>query len=205
MKANTGSLNLAPGVAEVISHSFTTSPVTAYFLRTPTSTWSPDDIPYALIHEHLKDEIPAKVRLGAKVAEAGDYAAAALWFPPECSVHDEPGTTSDVIREYVGKVEDARGRWLRGRPFWYLNLIGRRPGRDEKGVVRALIDPFLELARKDGVPAWLEAASEHSRGVYAHFGFRVVEEFRVGVGVCDRRGDLVDGGEGVPLWGMIYE
>jgi hypothetical protein len=73
------------------------------------------------------------------------------------------------------------------------------------GVVRALVDPWLQRARAEVVPAWLEAITEHSRQVYEHLGFRTVGEGRFGVGKANARGELEEGGEGMVVYGMIAE
>jgi len=73
------------------------------------------------------------------------------------------------------------------------------------GAIRALFEPYLHQAREAGLPAWLEATNEHARDVYAHFGFKVVEEVVIGEGKIDERGNLVDGGKGVVIYGMIVE
>jgi hypothetical protein len=41
--------------------------------------------------------------------------------------------------------------------------------------------------------------------VYAHFGFNVVEEVVIGGGSIDRNGNLVEGGKGVVIYGMLKE
>lgn len=41
--------------------------------------------------------------------------------------------------------------------------------------------------------------------MYAHLGFRVVEVVSVGVGHMDEMGNLVTGGKGMELWGLIVE
>lgn len=73
------------------------------------------------------------------------------------------------------------------------------------GVARALIIPFLKQAKEEGVPAYLEAITDHARDVYAHFGFRVVEVVTIGKGRASKKGDIVPGGEGIVLYAMIAE
>ena len=93
------------------------------------------------------------------------------------------------------------------RPFivaGYLRL--RWSGIDKAvGLVRALITPYLEKAKEEGVPAWLEATTPHSRDVYAHLGFREVEQIKIGEGKADRTGNAVAGGEGITIYCMIAE
>ena len=73
------------------------------------------------------------------------------------------------------------------------------------GVIRALFEPYLLQAQKAALPVWLEATNDHARNVYAHFGFKVVEEVVIGEGNLDRSGNLVSGGKGVVIYGMIVE
>lgn len=71
------------------------------------------------------------------------------------------------------------------------------------GAIRGVIDPFIEKARQQGVPLWLEAISEHARDVYTHLGFRVVETVVIGAGTINEHGWVEDGGPGVKCWGMV--
>jgi hypothetical protein len=71
------------------------------------------------------------------------------------------------------------------------------------GAVRALVSPFLDRARAEKVPVWLEATNEHAKDVYAHLGFMVVEEFRIGKGVVNSEGWVQENGEGVLIYAMI--
>ena len=88
-------------------------------------------------------------------------------------------------------------------PHWTLELIGRDPSYKGCAVADRLIMPFVERARQDGHPVWLEASNMHARDVYLRLGFRVVEEWKVGKGRCDELGNLVHGGQGVTVWAMV--
>ena len=55
--------------------------------------------------------------------------------------------------------------------------MARDPKRQDKGAVRAIIEPLVERARQERVPVWLEAGNERARDVYEWVGgFRVVGE-----------------------------
>jgi len=66
------------------------------------------------------------------------------------------------------------------------------------------MDPFLQKAREQKIPAYLEAISERTRDMYLHFGWTLAEGFRVGVGVFNEAGEWDDKGEGMPFYAMIY-
>lgn len=73
------------------------------------------------------------------------------------------------------------------------------------GALRAVILPFLARARRDRVPAWLEAVSPRAVAVYERCGFRVVDVVVVGRGAYGPDGWPRHGGPGVTVWGMIYD
>lgn len=73
------------------------------------------------------------------------------------------------------------------------------------GVIRALFEPYLLQSLQAGLPAWVEATNAHARDVYAHFGFKVVEEVIIGEGSIDANGNFVSGGKGVVTYGMLAE
>jgi hypothetical protein len=71
------------------------------------------------------------------------------------------------------------------------------------GTVHALIKPYFQKAQEAGQPACVEATNEHARDVSAHFGFQVVERIVIGEGIADLTGNLVPGGDGIRIYGMI--
>ena len=73
------------------------------------------------------------------------------------------------------------------------------------GVVTALLWTYLEKAREEGVPAWLEATTEHAKDVYISLGFKLVETIRLAEGKADKDGFRVEGGEGIAIYAMIAE
>lgn len=60
----------------------------------------------------------------------------------------------------------------------------------------------MEAAREE-LPIWLEAGTEYCRGLYEKLGFELVREIRVGEWKCDGDGNLLVGGSGVRIWGMV--
>ena len=128
-------------------------------------------------------------------------------FPPnaEKSPIENSLIPGSAMSEFVAESRALKSRHLGGRQHWYLNILCRNPDRKEPGVIRALVEPYLHDARRQGVPAWLEATNVHARDVYTHLGFRIAETVRIQEGRANEKGDAEDGGEGIPLYGMIYE
>ncbi|ETI22858.1 hypothetical protein G647_06935 [Cladophialophora carrionii CBS 160.54] len=92
------------------------------------------------------------------------------------------------------------------RPFYHLSFLARNPSVGRvPGSINAVITPFLERAKAENVPAWLEATSLQAVNVYLHFGFRIVETITVGAGKVDAAGWPAEDGEGVTAWAMIFD
>ncbi|KAL2062132.1 hypothetical protein VTL71DRAFT_6398 [Oculimacula yallundae] len=145
--------------------------------------------------------ISQKVSLGSQIVEADSFAAVACWEPPG-AVHPkhtasqlaEIAKTRPVYADFIRDIEDARSECLGEfeNRCWQLSLMARDPERRSKGAVRAILEPFLERARREGTPVWCVAGNERARDVYQYFGFRVVRVVRSGQG------------EGVRTWCMVF-
>ncbi len=61
-------------------------------------------------------------------------------------------------------------------PHLYLSVLGVDPGRQGSGVGSLLMQPGLELCDREGVPAYLETATERNVAFYSRHGFRVTGE-----------------------------
>ncbi|KAL4947110.1 hypothetical protein BDW69DRAFT_190496 [Aspergillus filifer] len=215
----------AKRVAEVISAAFSTSSFTAYLLRKPGLTWPTDNIPADVVGPHFRKNVTTRVGLGVELVEAGDFAAVAVWFPPGVSISTD-GIADAKILDYLDSLVSIRKEHLQGRKHWYLNLIWRHPQRTEPGgsfvvqvvqlpskitscdltgtgAVRAVIEPYMEKAREQGVPLWLEAINDHARDVYQRFGSRIVAEVHVGAGMSNSRGELYESGRGLLAYAMM--
>ncbi|KAL8672266.1 MAG: hypothetical protein Q9168_003267 [Polycauliona sp. 1 TL-2023] len=148
---------------------------------------------------------------GAEIVTTSDRSIAAVWYPPH-----PPGTGDDGdeasnglgsggLQEFLTLANDAKSRCLYGREYWYLFLLGRDPQADRTCSASELVRPFLEKARGTKIPVWLEATTLHAKQVYEHLGFTVAEELVIGRGRSDRWGNSVDGGDGIPVWAMVFE
>ena len=160
---------------------------------------------------HYGDRITAKVKEGATIIEAGNWAAAAVWQPP---VHTPPkadtpsklAQTSLTLEDFISRSDAAREKHIGvNMPYYYLSLMARDPGNRTKGAVRAVLEPFIAEARSEGMPIWLEAGIERARVVYEYFGFRVVDMIVSGRGKYNINGEPEEGGEGVPTWLMMLD
>ncbi|KAJ9499865.1 hypothetical protein H2202_004855 [Exophiala xenobiotica] len=94
------------------------------------------------------------------------------------------------------------------RPYYHLSFLARNTAIPKvSGSINAVMLPFLQRAKAENAPAWLEATTPQAVKIYEHFGFRIAEQIVVGKGKIDHEGwPTVDGkGEGVTAWAMIYD
>jgi GNAT superfamily N-acetyltransferase len=119
------------------------------------------------------------------VWEAGDGAGVAVWIPPgsDAGLEQMNVATRDAIPPLT---DDGAERyhafwgWLESHipaePHWMLDMVGVDPARQGQGIGGALIRHGLDLADRDGVPAFLETGNPRNVPSYERLGFRVTDE-----------------------------
>lgn len=73
---------------------------------------------------------------------------------------------------------------------WYVEVLGVHPSHQGQGLGRALLEPALARADRDGLPAYLETSNERNLPFYRRFGFEVREVVETP-------------GGGPPIWTML--
>jgi len=121
--------------------------------------------------------------------------------PDDESMHMPPTHQESDITAPTAETSE-----MKLRPFYHLAFLARNPDVPSvPGAISAVVLPFLDRARNEGVPAWLEATTPHAAAVYQHFGFRVVDHITIGVGKINADGWPEEGGQGVTSYAMIYD
>ena len=69
----------------------------------------------------------------------------------------------------------------RHAPFrhWYLQPIGVDPPLQGKGYASVLLRSKFERSDREGLPCYLDTQTEKNVLTYEHYGFKVVEEYRI--------------------------
>jgi len=133
-----------------------------------------------------------------EIRVAGDCAAASLWNRPGGGMPQpeqdrlwatdvEPGAEPGEL-DRLDAMEEAVDAVRPAGPHWYLGVLATAPSRRGGGLARAVLQPVLERADADGIPALLETGTPENLPFYARFGFDVLAEARVS--------------GGPPLWAM---
>jgi ribosomal protein S18 acetylase RimI-like enzyme len=91
-----------------------------------------------------------------------------------------------------------------GEKYYYVFFLGTLESARGKGMCSRIAKHYQDVARKEGVTIWMEAATEYCRKLYERLGFETLEEVRVGVGKADKGGNACVGGEGFPIWAMVW-
>jgi hypothetical protein len=198
---------------ELVARSFLTSPIVISIIAEIDDLAHPPYDPFTFerrVKHFESGTILPSAANGALIAEADNWTAASLWEPPgfkggmispryqnPLPVHMEFRSQAAAAKEsHLGPYQESH---------WYLNFLARDPSKTSKGAVSAVVRPFLERTKADGVPAWLEAVDLHAVEIYEHYGFRVVEKMIVGKGRAGQDGWPEENGEGFAVWAMIFD
>lgn len=79
-RVTVGGPEYANRVADVMTAAFSRDPLTRYLFIQPDSSWPSDTIPRDFLVPHFQKSVSDRAKAGAELAEAGDFAAAALWY-----------------------------------------------------------------------------------------------------------------------------
>ncbi|MGW8883938.1 GNAT family N-acetyltransferase [Streptomyces sp. NPDC055749] len=165
----------------------------------PVSSWVfPDEEHRRAVHGTFLG-VFVDVTLGeGRIDLLEDGTAAALWLPVPAGAPDEEDPTPALMRE-TADPDNERAELIgrltgavhpHDRAHEYLLMIGVSPEHQGEGLGAALIDDVLARCDREGIPAYLEASSERSRGLYERLGFTFM----------GRTVDLPDGPSMWPMW-----
>jgi ribosomal protein S18 acetylase RimI-like enzyme len=143
-------------------------------------------------------------QLGHVHTTLGDMVGHAVWLPPghtdiaddrmsEAGFVDPEQRIGDLsLGRFGAFLEQATATHHRLLPHahWYLLILGVDPPQQGRGLGGALLAPTLTRADAEGLPCYLETATERNVTFYRRHGFEVADE------------QVIDGG-GPRVWSMI--
>jgi ribosomal protein S18 acetylase RimI-like enzyme len=115
-----------------------------------------------------------------------DYAAAALWLPP--NIHPDEDklislaqrTVSEQIQKDFLSVFEHMGHYHPSAPHWFLPFVGVDPLQQGKGFGSALLQHTLIQCDRDRKLAYLESSNPKNIPLYQRHGFEVLGTIQVG-------------------------
>lgn len=169
------------------------------FRYDPVSSWVfPDEMHRSKVHGLFMGVFLDVALSEGWVDITDDGAAAALWVHVPAGEPEEEDDTPARMRE-VADPDNERAELVgrltgavhpHDRAHEYLLLIAATPERQGEGLGTALMTSVLERCDHARVPAYLEASSERSRGLYERLGFAPLGEAV----------QLPDGPRMFPMW-----
>lgn len=88
--------------------------------------------------------------------------------------------------------------------YYYVFFLGTLGEARGKGMCSVLVKHYQSIAEREGIPIWMEAATEYCWRLYERLGFVTVKELLIGKGRAAADGTQCEGGPGVRIWGMIW-
>lgn len=161
------------------------------FVHDPFYSWLAGDAPER--GQRMRDGWSGILRHGSAhlshTYTTEDRAGVAIWLPPGFrgpslldSLRQMPALARLAgwgrlrrVGDAMSALEDHRRRHIPG-PHFYLSALGVEPAQQGEGIGTTLLQPVLERATRDGVPAYLETAVARNVLLYERLGFDVVEE-----------------------------
>lgn len=83
------------------------------------------------------------------------------------------GTDAPRLFEIVALLDEYHPQ---DRLHFHLQWAGVEPERQGQGIGSALLEPVLQRADRDGMPAYTEGTSMRNRRLYEREGFRLLSE-----------------------------
>jgi hypothetical protein len=237
----------------LLSRAYLTTPLTTAFITEIDGT-DPSSDPSQVINpdrltKHFTLGITAAAKSNVVLIEAGNFAAAALFEPPDfCGIPPSQARRNPgpILQEWRSAARRLKAKYLsipdsgehsydqpaapsqssgapsedpypadfnkdvdfETRAFYHLAMIARdpdAPADKSTAAYKACMDYFLNKAKEEEVPVWLETAAASAKDEFEKLGFRVCEEVVIGKGRVDAKGWPQQGGEGVRTWAMIWD
>ncbi len=160
---------------EILIDAFIDDPIFAHHLEDPAR---PGFATPAAIRACMEAE--ADSYLGHGHTYMIDADAAALWTPPGVSADTgalreafgHHGIDERLEASFPAFVELAD--WHPEEPHFYLHLIGARSRARGQGAGSKLLERVLRVCDAEQIPAYLEASTSRSVGLYARHGFEQI-------------------------------
>lgn len=172
--------------AEMLSRAFYDDPLFVYFFPDPSSRIRKSAgffqllIRYSILYGEAEATSPALE--GVAIWLPSDKTRKSLWGLLRSGMISFifGGGMSAVIRMIrLGHYPETIHKRHAPFPHWYLQAVGVDPSLQGKGYASTLLRSKFERFDREGLACYLETQNEENIPVYEHYGFEVVEEYRI--------------------------
>jgi ribosomal protein S18 acetylase RimI-like enzyme len=185
--------------SEVLSRAFYDDPLLSSFIPDPLQRKKK-------LHYLLETLVQYSVTHGEVYATSPNFEGVAVWLPSDrvdmtlwrglrsggLSIITHLGVQSTFRQlsdsDFICSVHKHHIK----APHWYLYLLGVDPVLRGQGYASKLVKPVLTRTEHEGMACWLDNTNENNLQMYQHYGFRVIEEYKIPR-------------TGVRIWGMLKE
>ncbi|KAF4952456.1 hypothetical protein FGADI_6690 [Fusarium gaditjirri] len=216
VKVTTGGMDYVDKAGELLFQTFGTNPPMNFVLGGMSAEKKRQFSP-----EYFRILMRAAALNNAIIEEADDWSALCVLVPPDSHV-ENPATLVQagflsllwnigakgcwrLFVDFVPVCDAAKERAINNHEKHFYIMFGATDrNKRRKGLMQYLLKRCQETARREGLPIWAECSTIAARDLVASQGFKLTEEIIVGKGKADVNGNLVAGGEGLKLWGMLW-
>jgi GNAT superfamily N-acetyltransferase len=152
-------------ILETVLAAFVADPAFRYFF--PTDESYAEEVPSFvgdLLDRRLVHDTVWIVNEGAAVA---------LWDPPGLSRAELPPELAPSTAERIDRFDAVVHDLLPHEPHWYLGILATHPDHAGQGLGRIAMSEGLDQAHRDGLPSYLETATQVNVGIYEAYGWHV--------------------------------
>jgi ribosomal protein S18 acetylase RimI-like enzyme len=157
------------------------------FAADPAARWSwPDSQQYFMHFPSFVRAVGGKAFTQGTAYYIDDYAAAALWLPPNVYPDEDKlislaqRTVSEQIQKDFLSVFEHMCHYHPSEPHWFLPFVGVDPLQQDKGFGSALLQHTLIQCDRDSKLAYLESSNPKNISLYKRHGFEVLGTIQVG-------------------------
>ncbi|MGJ0629753.1 GNAT family N-acetyltransferase [Xenorhabdus bovienii] len=99
--------------------------------------------------------------------------AEAVFAPLSIEFEKIAGSRANVMQASEAIMAKERPKF----PCWFLGVVAVDPNFQGKGLGRAVIEPGLERAEREGLPVFLETSDDKNVKIYERLGFEVTAAY----------------------------
>lgn len=216
LKIKSGGREHLDHASQIMARIFATDPAINYMLCSMTPVERTAYLP-----TYMRTLFTAAVLNSGVILDVNDWSCCVIWMPPgkhtdniftlipagilSCLWKLGVGGCRRMLLDFQRQSDACKRQGLaKNEKYHYLFFVGTEPEARGQGLCSRIVAIQQDRATTEKLPIWLEATTSRSRDIYLKLGFIVVRQMTLGKGTHSAAGEREAGGQGVPLWAMIW-